>query len=69
MPWSSTITTLHVVAIHAALLPTDNGDGQIILFGDDDHYMNWRPESGDPRGEKCYMIPSLVCGEGRVGER
>ena len=46
MPWSNIISTDDVVAIHAALLPTDNGDGQIVLFGGDDHYIaNAPPQS------------------------
>ena len=37
MPWSSVISSGDVVAIHAALVPTANGDGEIILFGGDNH--------------------------------
>lgn len=37
MPWSAVISSDDVVAIHAALLPTVNGDGEVILFGGDDH--------------------------------
>src|SRR5207302_8987879 len=31
------ISSDDVVAIHSALVPTINGDGEIILFGGDDH--------------------------------
>jgi hypothetical protein len=37
MPWSPPISSGNVVAIHAALVPTANGDGEIILFGGDNH--------------------------------
>lgn len=37
MSWSSLISSEDVVAIHAALVPTDNGDGEILLFGGDNH--------------------------------
>jgi hypothetical protein len=37
MGWSPAVTSGNVVAIHAALVPTDNGDGEIILFGGDNH--------------------------------
>jgi hypothetical protein len=37
MPWSPTISSLDVVAIHSVLVPTANGDGEILLFGGDDH--------------------------------
>jgi hypothetical protein len=36
MSWLSPISSEPVVAIHAALLPA-NGDGEILLFGGDDH--------------------------------
>ncbi len=37
MGWLSPISSDDVVAIHAALVPTANGDGEIILFGGDNH--------------------------------
>jgi hypothetical protein len=37
MPWSPPTSSGNVVAIHAALVPTANGDGEIILFGGDNH--------------------------------
>jgi hypothetical protein len=36
--WSAIISSDDVVAIHAALVPTTNGDGEIILFGGDNHF-------------------------------
>ena len=38
MPWSTIISSDTVVAIHAALVPTANGDGEILLLGGDNHY-------------------------------
>lgn len=37
MPWSTPIPSDDVVAIHTALVPTANGDGEIILIGGDNH--------------------------------
>ena len=37
MPWAPPISSGDVVAIHAALVPTTNGDGEILLFGGDNH--------------------------------
>lgn len=36
--WSPVISSGDIVAIHAALVPTENGDGEIILFGGDNHH-------------------------------
>lgn len=40
MPWSTPTPSGDVVAIHAALVPTANGDGEILLFGGDNHERN-----------------------------
>jgi len=40
MPWSTPIPPDNVVATHAALFPTQNGDGEILLFGGDNHYLH-----------------------------
>lgn len=37
MPWSATISTLDVVAIHAVLICPGMRDGEILFFGGDDH--------------------------------
>jgi len=37
MSWSPTISSSDVVAIHSVLVPTINGDGEVLLFGGDDH--------------------------------
>lgn len=37
MPWSTPTSSGNVVAIHAALMPTANGDGEIVLIGGDNH--------------------------------
>src|SRR5258708_2755091 len=39
MPWSPTLSSGDVVAIHCALVPTANGDGEILLVGGDDHHL------------------------------
>src|SRR6266849_1939677 len=37
MSWTAPISSDDVVAIHAVLVATANGDGEILLFGGDDH--------------------------------
>jgi len=37
MTWASPIFSGDVVAIHAALVPTANGNGEILLIGGDNH--------------------------------
>ena len=38
MPWAAgSISSADVVAIHAGLVPTSSGDGEIITIGGDDH--------------------------------
>ncbi|AVR95131.1 hypothetical protein [Pseudoduganella armeniaca] len=36
MSWTSPADS-QILAIHAALMPTDNGDGEIVYFGGDQH--------------------------------
>ena len=38
--WAPVISSDGVVAIHAALVPTNSGDGEIILFGGDNHSID-----------------------------
>ena len=38
MGWSSVISSEDVVAIHAILVPTSNGDGEILMVGGDNHF-------------------------------
>ena len=38
--WAPVISSDGVVAIHAALVPTNNGDGEILLFGGDNHSID-----------------------------
>ena len=40
MSWSAPISSDDVVAVHAALVPTADGNGEIILFGGDNHYID-----------------------------
>ncbi|MFL5909807.1 MAG: galactose oxidase-like domain-containing protein [Gaiellaceae bacterium] len=37
MPWSAVISSGDVVAIHSVLVPTVNGDGEILMVGGDNH--------------------------------
>ena len=40
MPWGTLINS-EILAIHAALVPTVNGDGEIIYFGGDQHFRDF----------------------------
>lgn len=82
MAWSPVISSLDVVAIHAALLPTLNGDGEILLFGGDDHYrqanldMQWdharRFNCRNPTQALVYVqspnADLFCCGHGFLGD-
>jgi hypothetical protein len=43
MPWSAVLSSGEIVAIHAIVVPTFDGDGEILLFGGDNHF---RPPTG-----------------------
>ncbi len=48
MPWNPTIVDSQILAVHAALVP--NGDeGEVVLFGGDEHWSAQQEPGGDFR--------------------
>lgn len=63
MPWSSTVVDSQILAVHAALVP--NGDeGEVVLFGGDEHWAAQQEPGGDFRKTRAYDVRShsLVTG-------
>ena len=60
MGWSPAISSGDVVSIHAACIPTANGDGEILLFGGDNHDLNAAllGEGGD--GDDIFNVAGVV---------
>ncbi len=55
MPWNSTIIDSEILAVHAALVP--NGDeGEVVLFGGDEHWGSQGEPGGDFRKTKVYDV-------------
>src|SRR5215210_5452482 len=63
MPWNSTIIDSQILAVHAALIP--NGDeGEVVLFGGDEHWSNQQEPGGNFRKTRVYDVQthSVVSG-------
>jgi Domain of unknown function (DUF1929) len=55
MPWNSTIIDSQILAVHAALVP--NGDeGEVVLFGGDEHWSNQQEPGGNFRKTRVYDV-------------
>jgi hypothetical protein len=49
MPWSTSVTSsCDIVAAQAAVTLTDNGDGEIVMFGGDNHTVVGAPPHLQP---------------------
>lgn len=57
MPWNPTIIDSQILAVHAALVP--NGDeGEVVLFGGDEHWSAQQEPGGDFRKTRVYDVRS-----------
>jgi hypothetical protein len=55
MPWTMPIDSRNdVVAIHAALVPTADGYGEILLFGGDNHFVGNNQSGNFRHGERFH---------------
>jgi hypothetical protein len=55
MPWNSTIIDSKILAVHAALVP--NGDeGEVVLFGGDEHWSDQQEPGGNFRKTRVYDV-------------
>lgn len=63
MPWNPTIVGSEILAAHAALVP--NGDeGEVVLFGGDEHWFDQQEPGGAFRKTRVYDVKThtLVAG-------
>lgn len=55
MPWNSSIIDSQILAVHAALVP--NGDeGEVVLFGGDEHWSAQQESGGNFRKTRVYDV-------------
>jgi hypothetical protein len=55
MPWNPTIVDSQILAIHAALVPNGD-DGEVVLFGGDEHWSAQQEPGGDFRKTRVYDV-------------
>ncbi|MCI0746315.1 MAG: hypothetical protein L0Y58_13010 [Verrucomicrobia subdivision 3 bacterium] len=55
MPWNPTIIDSQILAIHAALVPNGD-DGEVLLFGGDEHWSAQQEPGGDFRKTRVYDV-------------
>jgi hypothetical protein len=55
MPWNPTIVDSQILAIHAALVPNGD-DGEVVLFGGDEHWSAQQEPGGDFRKTRIYDV-------------
>lgn len=54
MPWNPTIIDSQILAIHAALVPNDD-DGEVVLFGGDEHWEDQQESAGGDKFKKTRI--------------
>ena len=57
MPWDPNIIDSQILAIHAALIPSGD-DGEVVLFGGDEHWSAQQEPNGDFRKTRVYDVRS-----------
>ncbi|MDQ5821217.1 MAG: galactose oxidase early set domain-containing protein [Actinomycetota bacterium] len=55
MPWNPTVVDSQILAIHAALVPNGD-DGEVVLFGGDEHWSAQQEPGGDFRKTRVYDV-------------
>ncbi len=55
MPWNPTIIDSQILAVHAALVPNGN-QGEVVLFGGDEHWGAQQEPGGDFRKTRVYDV-------------
>ena len=55
MPWNPTIVDSQILAIHAALVPNGD-DGEVVMFGGDEHWSAQQEPGGDFRKTRVYDV-------------
>jgi hypothetical protein len=54
MPWNPTIVDSQILAVHAALVPNGN-QGEVVLFGGDEHWNDQQESAGGDRFKKTRV--------------
>ena len=55
MPWNPTIVDSQILAVHAALVPNGN-EGEVVLFGGDEHWSAQAEPGGNFRKTRVYDV-------------
>jgi hypothetical protein len=55
MPWNATIIDSEILAVHAALVPNGN-EGEVVLFGGDEHWRDQGEPGGNFRKTRIYDV-------------
>ena len=55
MPWNPTIIDSQILAVHAALVPNGN-EGEVVLFGGDEHWSAQQEPGGNFRKTRVYDV-------------
>ena len=54
MPWNSTAVNSEILAVHAALVPSGS-QGEVVLFGGDEHWSDQQESAGGGRFKKTRV--------------
>lgn len=55
MPWNSSIIDSQILAVHAALVPSGD-EGEVLLFGGDEHWSAQQEPAGNFRKTRVYDV-------------
>ena len=55
MPWHPTVVDSQILAIHVALVPSGD-QGEVLLFGGDEHWSAQQEPGGDFRKTRVYDV-------------
>jgi hypothetical protein len=55
VPWNSSIIDSQILAVHAALVPNSD-EGEVVLFGGDEHWANQQEPGGSFRKTRVYDV-------------
>lgn len=59
MPWNTSVIDSQILAVHAALLPSGQ-EGEVLLFGGDEHWADQQESAGGERFKKTRLYDVLT---------
>ncbi len=65
MAWNENIVDTSILAVHAALVP-NGGQGEVVLFGGDEHWGAQQEPGGDFRKTELYDVATHTIVEGGI---